>query len=107
MHARYLTFLAENAGAFHATRGLLEDLTSRDLFDKLVLFRLLGHLHVRLPVRNRESLHRGKNLVPSEWKIDDTGEVGPFGPLSIFCRAVQRLGDLGQMRSGKRRRRSS
>jgi FkbM family methyltransferase len=85
VHARYLSFVVENADAFHAARGLLEDLASRDLFDKLVLFRLLGHLHVRLPVSNRESLHRGKDTVPSEWKIDETGDVGMFGPLSIFA----------------------
>src|SRR5271165_2890790 len=59
-HARYLSFLVQNANAFHAARELFEDLASRDLFDNLVLFRLLGHLHVRLPVTNRETLHRGK-----------------------------------------------
>jgi hypothetical protein len=85
VHARYLSFLVENADAFHAARGLLEDLASRDLFDRLVLFRMLGHLHVTLPVSNRESLDRGKDKVPSEWKIDETGDVGMFGPLSIFA----------------------
>jgi FkbM family methyltransferase len=84
-HAKYLSFLVENADEFHAARALFEDTASRDLFDKLILFRLLGHLHVRLPVGNRETLHRGKDQVPSEWKIDETGDVGMFGPLSIFA----------------------
>ena len=79
---RYLSFLVDNANAFHAARGLLEDHASRDLFDRLILFRLLGHLHVTLPVSNRELLSRP--TVPGEWKIDDTGDVGMFGPLSIF-----------------------
>ena len=82
VHARYLSFLVDNSDAFHAARSLLEDETSRDLFDRLVLFRLLGHLHVRLPVSNRELLLQP--TVPGEWKIDDTGDVGMFGPLSIF-----------------------
>jgi FkbM family methyltransferase len=81
-HAEYLSFLTEHKDAFHAARSLLEDDVSRDLFDRLVLFRLLGHLHVRLPVDNRDLLRR--RTVPVEWKIDDTGDLGMFGPLSIF-----------------------
>jgi len=82
VHARYLIFLIDNADAFHAARSLLGDHASRDLYDRLILFRLLGHLHVTVPVSNRELLCRP--TVPAEWKIDDTGDVGMFGPLSIF-----------------------
>jgi FkbM family methyltransferase len=77
-HAFYLAFLVENADAFHAARGLLADEASRDLFDRLVLYRLLGHLHVKLPAKGR------RRPVPPEWKVDDTGDIGMFGPLSIF-----------------------
>jgi FkbM family methyltransferase len=83
IHARYLSFLVDNANGFYAARSVLEDDTSRDLFDRLVLFRLLGHLHVRLPVNNRESLLQP--TVPEDWKVDDTADVGMFGPLSIFA----------------------
>ena len=82
VHARYLSFLVENADAFHVARELFEDEESRDLFDKLILFRLLGHFHIRLPVHNRELLQRRE--VPGQWKVDDTGDIGMFGPLSIF-----------------------
>jgi FkbM family methyltransferase len=82
VHARYLSFLVDYADQFHVARGLFEDEASRDLFDKLILFRLLGHFHIRLPVNKRELLQRRE--VPAEWKIDDTGDVGMFGPLSIF-----------------------
>jgi hypothetical protein len=54
LHARYMSFLVDHADKFHAARGLLEDHASRNLFDKLVLFRLLGHLHVRLAFNNPE-----------------------------------------------------
>ena len=82
IHARYLSFLVENADSLHAARQLLVDHVSRHLFDSLVLFRLLGHSHVKLPLENRELLqHRN---IPAGWKIDETGDVGMFGALSIF-----------------------
>ncbi|MEP7063046.1 MAG: FkbM family methyltransferase [Betaproteobacteria bacterium] len=81
-HARFLGYLNEHLDSFHASRALLEDQPSRDLFDKLILYRLLGHLHVRLPFNNPETIQRMQ--VPDEWKIDDTGDMGMFGPLSIF-----------------------
>ena len=81
-HARYLGFLVEHADSFHAARRLLQDPVSSDLFDRLILFRLLGHLHIRLPFNNPETMRRRK--VPDEWKIDETGDIGMFGPLCIF-----------------------
>src|SRR5215471_11693799 len=78
-HAFYLAHLVENVNAFHAARALLADESSRHLFDELVLFRLLGHLHVRLPAKGR------RRPVPPEWKVDDTSDIGMFGrSLSIF-----------------------
>jgi|SRR5689334_1408983 len=77
-HAQYLGFLVENTDAFHSARRLLADQVSRDLFDQLILYRLLGHLHVRLPPKAR------RRPVPPDWKVDDTGDMGMFGPLSIF-----------------------
>jgi FkbM family methyltransferase len=77
MHAWYLSFLAENAESFFAARNLLEDDASRNLFDRLILYRLLGHLHIRLPVKHRSE-------VPAEWKIDATGDIGMLGQLGVF-----------------------
>jgi FkbM family methyltransferase len=77
-HAFYLTFVVENADAFYAARDLLVDQSSRDLFDQLIVYRLLGHLHVRLPPKGR------RRTVPPDWKVDDTGDMGMWGPLSIF-----------------------
>ena len=56
LHARYMSFLVDHADEFHAARGLLEDQASRNLFDKLVLFRLLGHLCVTLPIPRHNPL---------------------------------------------------
>jgi FkbM family methyltransferase len=77
-HAFYLAFLVENADAFYAARGLFADQASRGLFDRLILYRLLGHLHVRLPTK------AVRRALPPEWKVDETGDMGMFGPLSIF-----------------------
>jgi FkbM family methyltransferase len=77
-HAFYLGFLVENTDAFHASRTLLTDQASRELFDQLIIYRLLGHVHVKLPAKGR------RHAVPPEWKVDETGDMGMFGPLSIF-----------------------
>ena len=77
-HANYLSFLVENAAPFHSMRRLLADEASRNLFDQLILYRLLGHAHVRLPAKGR------RRAVPPEWKVDDTGDIGMFGPMTIF-----------------------
>jgi FkbM family methyltransferase len=77
-HASYLGFLIDNVHDFHRARSLLADDCSKDLYDLLILFRLLGHLHVRLPFNNehtQDQLHQVE-----KWKIEDTTDSG----LSIF-----------------------
>src|SRR5258708_20702311 len=48
-HAAYFSFLLNNVEHFFRSRQLLDDEPSRALYDELILFRVLGHLHVRLP----------------------------------------------------------
>src|SRR6266511_3270735 len=54
-HAAYFKLLLEHVERFYATRQLLADETSRALYDQLILFRILGHLHVRLPFNTPEN----------------------------------------------------
>ena len=82
-HADYFMFLLHNAPSFHAARALLEDEASRQLFDQLVLYRILGHLHVRLPFNTPEN--RARFAAAQRWWREDTADSGPFGPLSIFA----------------------
>lgn len=82
-HAEYFLFVLENAGKFVHARGLLEDEPSRRLFDDLVLFRILGHLHVRLPFNTPEK--RAQFALAQRWWVRDTEDTGPFGPLAIFA----------------------
>ena len=81
-HAEYLLFLTRNASHFYAARGLLEDETSRGLFDRLVLYRILGHMHVRLPFNTPENASQS-SAAQRYWR-EDTADIGPFGPLAIF-----------------------
>ena len=81
-HAAYLTFLLSNAERFFHSRQLLEDEASRALYDQLILFRLLGHIHVRLPFNTPQN--RAHVATAAGWRVEDTEDVGAFGPLSIF-----------------------
>jgi FkbM family methyltransferase len=81
-HARYFSFLLRNLAQFFQSRQLLEDEPSRSLFDQLVLYRILGHMHVRLPFNN--SRNRAHLETAESWRVVDTEDAGQFGPLSIF-----------------------
>jgi FkbM family methyltransferase len=81
-HAWYFSFLLKNSGAFFRARQLLADEASRGLFDQLILFRVLGHLHVRLPFNTPEN--RAHLETAASWWVTDTADVGPYGPLSIY-----------------------
>ncbi len=82
-HAEYFLFFLRNAEGFFHSRQLLEDEESRTLFDSLVLFRMLGHLHVRLPFNTPEN--RAQIAIAQSWWLEDTDDTGAFGPLAIFA----------------------
>jgi len=82
-HADYFLFFLKNAESFFHARQLLEDEVSRTLFDNLVLFRVLGHLHVRLPFNTPEN--RAKIGIAQSWWLEGTDDAGAFGPLAIFA----------------------
>jgi len=81
-HAAYFAFLLKNVEHFFSSRQLLEDETSRSLYDQLILFRVLGHLHVRLPFNTPEN--RAHIATAASWRVEETEDAGTFGPLSIF-----------------------
>lgn len=81
-HASYFSFFLRHSEQFHQARALLNDEFSRDYYDQLLLFRILGHLHVRLPFNTPE--HRAFAAIPPTWKVYDTDDIGPYGPLALF-----------------------
>lgn len=83
-HTAYLKFFIDNYRLFFQSRQLLADETSRMVFDSLVLYRLLGHLHVKLGTCTPEYWKQLQE--ESQYKIADTqdGTQSMFGALSIF-----------------------
>ena len=81
-HAAYFSFVLENLERFHRARELLEDASSRELYDQLILFRTLSHLHVRLPFNTSE--YRAYAETADSWKVIETEDEGLMGPLAIF-----------------------
>lgn len=86
-HARFLGYFTDHCNDFYEARSLLGDAASRELFDRLLLFRMIGHLHVRLPLNEGSAMSRLK--VPDDWKVADTEDVGMFGPLSVYSVPVR------------------
>jgi len=81
-HAWNFMYVLKNIEYFYQSRMLFADEPSRMLFDQLLLFRVLGHMHVRLPFntpKNREQV-----LAAEHFRVQDTKDVGAFGPLSIY-----------------------
>jgi FkbM family methyltransferase len=81
-HAAYFAFFLKNVERFFQARQLLDDEASRTLYDQLILFRVLGHLHARLPFNTPEN--RKHIATAASWRVEDTEDAGAYGPLSIF-----------------------
>jgi hypothetical protein len=81
-HADYFGFLLKNARNFFQARCLFSDEQSKALYDQLVLFRILGHMHVRLPFNTPGVLDF--DSVTSPWKIEDSSDVGMSGRLRFL-----------------------
>ena len=86
-HASYFMFVESHRDQFATARALLADEASRELFDLLVLYRLLGHAHVRLPF-NTPAMRNYRAAV-EPWKVDATSDGGLYGPLSIFAVPIE------------------
>jgi len=87
IHSSYFSFLMSHWEEFYRARSVLEDETSKRLFDQLLLFRTLGHLHVRLPYNNAET--QGFNEIADAWKVGTTPDQTMFGPLEIYSVPTQ------------------
>ena len=97
-HAGYLKFFFDHAGEFFASYQLLRDAGSRELFRRLVLYRMLGHTHVVIRdgvgwSNESEFAARSKqyDVGESHLKVDSmfgslrhhTGIPTPDGPVSL------------------------
>jgi FkbM family methyltransferase len=82
-HLQYLKFFFSNFRRLVATRNRLADEYSKNLFDQLIEYRLLGHIHVRLPTNTSD--HWDTRQVAQRLKVAESGNRGMLGPLSVFA----------------------
>jgi hypothetical protein len=87
MHVSYFLFFESHRAELFRARSMFADEQSRILFDQLVLFRLLGHNHVRLRF-NTESTRNYRATV-DQWRMEQTSDSGLLGPLFIFAVPVE------------------
>jgi FkbM family methyltransferase len=80
-HKQNLCFFIANDEKFKAALNLLADEASRALFLELILFRLAGHLHVRLSTNTSRywQLREQAFAIPSQpSRFDFTSQFGPL-----------------------------
>jgi len=85
-HAGYLRFFVENSAALSAAWGTLEDEASRQLFRRLILYRMLGHLHVAI---RPDAGWAAEQALYARAQAYDRGESqlgvsGMFGPIRHY-----------------------
>ncbi|HUB29216.1 MAG TPA: FkbM family methyltransferase [Terracidiphilus sp.] len=81
-HAIQMFVISQAWQAFFRSRMLLRDEPSRQLFDLLILFRLAGHLHIRLPYSNSSYWNTVEQV--RLLRQGEAPERGAFGPLYFF-----------------------
>ncbi len=85
-HAHYLQFFMEHAGEFNAACQCLADGESRELFRRLILYRLLGHTHVAIrdgfAWQDEEALYRRARQYDADGSSLDVS--GMFGRIRHF-----------------------
>lgn len=86
-HCQYFQVFTQNFAHFYNSRILLESAQSRDLFDLLILYRLLGHLHIRLPL-STPHLWKAKADI-RKFFVQETEDSGLLGPLCVFSFAYE------------------
>jgi FkbM family methyltransferase len=73
----------KTVGLDHAF-GLLQDQSSRDLFVKLLAYRILGHRHVRLPLNNAGYWKVRRSVDKYVSKHSTIGQIPIVGSLDLF-----------------------
>ena len=85
-HADYLALFVRQHEAFFATWLLLGDDVSRERFKRLILYRLLGHLHLRINDDATASKDRAYHQTAQGWQTGASALPvgGMFGALQHF-----------------------
>ncbi len=83
-HKQNLCFFIGNHEKFKAALNLFEDEPSRALFLELILFRLVGHLHVRLSTNTARYWHLREDAFAIQSQPSCFDFKSKFGPLRHF-----------------------
>jgi len=75
-------FMVHNWKDFEKAHAIFEDAASRDLYEELMLFRLLGPCYKRLPTNNER--HWASRAAAHTYRTGSSGFRGVFGPLERF-----------------------
>lgn len=86
-HAAYMELFTEQYEAFFQSWLLLRDEESRRLFMRLILFRLLGHLHIRISDGASSTSELALYTQASHWKTrnSELPVTSILGPLSHYA----------------------
>lgn len=82
-HTAYLAYFILHHVEFFATWKMLKDNASRDLFKRLIPYRLLGHQHVQIHpnhnwINERQLISQATQLITRTSDISFTGDQGPL-----------------------------
>ena len=96
-NAQYFDYVLENIGSFYATHTLFSAETSRQLYMQIILFRCLGHPHLRIKENKTWSTVNGLfndvkhfDVGPSRFKFDDLmfGELRHYEKIPVEAGTV-------------------
>ena len=86
MHADYMALFAREYAAFHATWLLLDDTRSREIFARVLLYRLLSHHHMKIDDNVGRASEEAMYACVAGWHAGASPLPisGLFGPLQTF-----------------------
>lgn len=86
-HVEYMSFVANNRDGLYAVWLLLGDEVSRTLFVRLLLYRLLGHLHVRIKDGATWPVEEAMYQAIAAWRTGPSSLSlkGAFGSIDHFA----------------------
>lgn len=81
-HLKHLKFFFGNREALFGAHQQLADEDSKALFDRLLLYRMMGQTHVRLPTNTPQFWEKWKGV--EDLAVGEAEEAGPLGRLRLF-----------------------
>ena len=81
----YLNFLFKNQEKLEYVYNLLADNESKDWLKNILLFRILGHMHFRLPTNNEQHWQKRQKAKQMRVSESNLNYLGTFGALEKYA----------------------